>query len=142
MSLFGCSGSYLHVQNDYFTYEDLASKHVGSPDPRKNGLWFGQHLIVQWSVPKECMSKPRLRIELTLRYRNREQLIKNLPLKKRRGTYIYKLMNDDFFEKKGILTYQVKILSGESEVLDTWTHKLWTNLLEIEPVEFDFSDDL
>lgn len=133
----GCSQGRLTIQNDYITHEDLASYHVGSPDFRKEREWFGQRLILNWSVPKNYLKEDNIRIELSLRYRNRERAIKVIPLEESSGTYIYHLMNEDFFAKRGILTYQAKVISGKNEVKDTWTHQLWTDLLDIELMGVD-----
>ncbi|MFT5316924.1 MAG: hypothetical protein ACI8RA_000164 [Chlamydiales bacterium] len=140
ISLVGCSRENLYVQSDYLTHDDLASTHVGSPDPRKEEPWAGQRLIVGWSVPERFLNEPDVRLVLTLRFRNREQAIKSFPLESSSGKYIYRLMNDEFFEKRGVLTYQAKIMSGEDKVLYTWTHQLWTDLLEIEMTELSTSE--
>ena len=132
-----CSSSYLHIQSDYLSHEDLASYHTRGPDERKEKEWFGQRLILSCSVPKEFLDEIDPRIELRMRYRNREQSVKVIPLKKAKGSYTYQLMNKDFFAKKGILTYQAKILSAKDSVKETWTHQLWTDLLDIELLEIN-----
>ena len=93
-----------------------------------------------WSLPREYMSKPELRLELTLRYRNREQVVKRFPLKKRKGQISYRLKNDEFLEKKGILTYRLQVVSDKDQVLETWEHQLWTNLLDVELLDLKVVD--
>lgn len=128
----GCSSERLFVQGSYITHEDLASSHVGSPDSKKDSMWTGQELFVNWSLPKKYLSKPNVRLVLYLRFRNREQEVKTIPIDRCSGVYTYRLLNEDFFNKRGIVTYQAKIVAEEDEVLETWSHQLWTNLLEIE----------
>lgn len=138
--LSSCASERLYVQSDYFSNEDLASFYAKTPDPRQEGKFIGQQLLMGWSLPREYMSKPELRLELTLRYRNREQVVKRFPLKKRKGQISYRLKNDEFLEKKGILTYRLQVVSDKDQVLETWEHQLWTNLLDVELLDLKVVD--
>ena len=132
IGLFGCSREHLFVQSDYMTHDYLASTFVGSPDPMKDQDWIGQRLIVGWSVPKEYLEKRDIRLDLVLRYRNREEAIISFPLVERSGKYVYRLLKDDYREKRGLLTYQARIVAGENEILDKWTHQIWADILDVE----------
>lgn len=138
--LSACASERLYVQSDYFSNRDLASSYAKTPDPRQESKWLGQQLILGWSLPKEYLQKPDLRLELTLRYRNREQVVKRFPLKKRKGQLLHLLKNDEFLEKKGILTYRLQVVAAKDEVLETWQHQLWTNLLDVELMELKIID--
>lgn len=118
----GCSSEYLTIYTDYLSHENLASYYVGTPDPRLNHPPIGQRLILSWSVPKEYED---LHLEMTIRFRNREELQESLCLNRHSGTYIYSLEDEDYFEKKGILTYKVDLYSKD-EIIEEWRHQLWT----------------
>ena len=76
------------------------------------------------------MELPDLHVLAMIRFHNREQITLTIPIERRVDNYIYCLLNEDFFKKEGILTYKVEMYSGDT-VLDTWTHQLWTELIEL-----------
>ena len=129
--LCSCRNSSLTVQTDYLTHKDLASYHVNTPDPRRNISAVGQRLIIGWCIPKNYLSYEDLHLEVTIRYRNREEVVEIFHLLKTRGTYVYTLFNKDYLDKKGILTYKVAIIGGDC-ILEEWRHQIWTDLISID----------
>ncbi len=129
--LSGCSREYLTVYTDYLSHKNLASYRVGTPDPLLNNPPVGQRLIISWSFPKSFLSKDNLHLELKVRFRNREEIKETVAICRASGTYYYYLINQDFFEKGGILTYRVDLI-GDGEVLEEWRHQLWTELILFE----------
>ncbi|HEV8050888.1 MAG TPA: hypothetical protein VGP47_00220 [Parachlamydiaceae bacterium] len=130
-SLCSCHTSSLTVQTDYLTHKDLASYYVNTPDPRQNVSAVGQRLIVCWSIPKCYLNYENLHLEVTIRYRNREEIIEIFHLLKNRGTYVYSLFNEEYIAKRGILTYKVAI-NGGGCILKEWRHQIWTDLISID----------
>lgn len=128
--LFLCSCERLSVHTDYVSIENLASYHVRTPDPLLNNPPVGQRLLATWRLTKSEMDLEDLHLQITIRFGNREQIVQNVPICKIRGTYIYSLLNEDYYKKEGILTYKVELLSGTT-VLETWVHQLWTELIEL-----------
>ena len=136
--LSGCQPSFLNVQTDYLTYKDLASFYVKTPDPRLSACNFGQRLIISWSLPKHFLKKEHLQLEVTLRFRNREEILEIIPIGKQRNTYVYPLLNEDYLEKGGILTYKIDLKDKEN-ILEEWRHLMWTESIEIPySTELDF----
>ena len=129
--LTACTQQKLFVHMDYLSHENLASFHVGTPDPMLNNPPVGQRLIVSWAVPPSYLDFEDLHMEITLRLRNRQQMVKNVEVERRLGTYVLSLLNEDYFQTGGILTYKV-ILVGNGEVLDEFVHQLWTELIVLE----------
>ena len=125
-----CCKKYLTVQTDYLTNKDLASYYVGTPDPRQNCPTVGQRLIVSWVVPKNYLCYTNLRLEVTMRFRNREEHKEIFPISKTRGTYVYTLLNDDYFSSRGILTYKVDLIGGET-IFEEWRHRIWIDLIQV-----------
>lgn len=132
--LCSCCKKYLSVQTDYLTYKDLASYYVDTPDPRRYCPASGQRLIVSWGVPKEYLCYENLRLEITIRFRNREEVIETFQISKTRGTYVFTLLNDDYFSKRGILTYKIDLV-GDGEILEEWRHKIWVDLIQLKAEE-------
>lgn len=129
--LCSCRNCSLTVQTDYLTHKDLASYHVNTPDPRQNVSAVGQRLIIGWSIPKHYLCYKNLHLEVTIRYRNREEVIEIFHLLKNRGTYVYSLLNQDYLAKRGILTYKVAVIGGGC-ILEEWRHQIWTELISID----------
>lgn len=115
----------LHVDSTY-----LASTHVGTPDPRKANPPLGQKLIIDWTVPPELLTQDP-KILLTLIYKNHTQEERTYAISARSGTEVYSLLNKEFEEREGLLTYRAEIVAG-GEVYKEWKHQLWVNLLTFE----------
>lgn len=126
----GCSSEYLTIYTDYLSHENLASYHIGTPDPQLNNPPIGQRLLISWSLPKNYLQKEDLHLDIIIRFRNREELKQNVAIFKSSGTYIYSLLNDEYFEKKGILAYKIDLVTKD-EIIEEWRHQLWTELLKL-----------
>lgn len=129
---FGCTRQVLTVQTEFLSHENLASYHVRTPDPR---LWsppYGQRLIISWHLPAHTGTVPQLQLSIKLRFYNHTEKTELVDLDKNHGFYIYSLLNEDYCETKGILTYKVQLLSC-GKVLEEWRHQLWVELISLEP---------
>ena len=127
----GCSENHLSVYSDFLSHENLASYHVGTPDPMLNNPPVGQRLIVSWSIPKEYLDYEDLHLMLTIRFRNREEFTQKICIHTVSGTYFYKLLNDDYFAVDGIRTYKVELI-GAGCVLEQWRHQIWAELITLD----------
>lgn len=139
--LTGCSATYLSVHTDYLSHENLASYHVQTPDPRLNNPPIGQRLIITWSISQEYLELDDIHLEVTLRFRNSEQITQNLDVFKRRGTYVYQLLNEDYIAKRGILTYKVDLV-GNGQILDQWQHQMWSELIILNSTNTDTTENI
>lgn len=132
--LSGCCGKTISLFSDYLTKENLASFHVETPDPNLCNPPFGQRLFLTWSLKhlkQPCDMYSDLRVQITIRFKNREQIVKEVKLLKNSGTYVYYLLNEDFCRMGGIMTYKA-ILYGDGCPLEEWRHQLWAELIEME----------
>jgi hypothetical protein len=123
-----CHVHRLSVQSQYFTQENLASYHVGTPDPQLNHPSIGQRLLIQWSLSSEEMLNEELILYLKVRFRNHGEEEIQIPLTMKWGTYLYLIKDQKFLEVGGILTYLAEIRS-DSCIIASWKHPLWTNLI-------------
>lgn len=129
--LTGCSCQHLTVQSQYYSHEDLASFYVRTPDPQLNNPPVGQKLIISWRMFKEFKSYQHVSLQFIVRLRNREEIVKTICLNRSRGSYVYSIINDDFFSTGGILTYKVQLV-GDGLILDEWRHQLWNELITFD----------
>jgi len=83
---------------------------------------------MHWNVPCEYN---HVYLELIVRFCNKEQVVKKVFLKKSKGTFFYCLLNEEYFQKGGIKTYRVRLIS-ENSLLEEWRHQLWTELIVFE----------
>ncbi len=61
--------------------------------------------------------------------RNREQIVRCIPLKRANGTTLYKITNKRYCETGGFLTYKVQLFAGGC-LYEEWRHQLWAELIE------------
>lgn len=133
-----CS-SGISVQNQYFSREDLASYKVGTPDPDRNCPPIGQRLLVQWRFTPDVMARGSLELVMTVRLRNYNEERIVIPVRCSRGSYIYELANERYFNSCGVATYKIETVSC-GEVIHVWKHQLWCELITIDQ-ENDTIDD-
>lgn len=112
----------------------LASTYVGTPDPRQECPPEGQLLSISWRIPSEILlQEPELRLHVI--YWNYTEEIFTYPVTKRIGGESYFLLDDEYCEKNGILTYKAEIVTEECGVYLEWKHQLWVNLINPEDEE-------
>jgi hypothetical protein len=128
--LVACQRPVFLVQTDYISHKNLASFYVGTPDPRLNMPSIGQRLIITWILPGEYLSYEDLHLEITIRFRNREEVVEYFDISHARGTYVFSLLNQDYICKRGILTYKFDLVGGGC-ILKEWRHLIWNDLITI-----------
>lgn len=121
--LTGCSQAPLSVFTEYVSVESLPSFQVGTPDPRLYCPDTGEKLHISWGMPVGSCYKD-LEIKLFLRFGNGEDKELNFPLFDKKGTLVYPLLNEDYWNKKGVFTYKIELYADET-LIDTWIHQLW-----------------
>lgn len=129
--LSGCSIHPLTVQTQYLSHEDLASYHIGTPDPSLDNPDVGERLLIQWSLSSAQFKGEDLRLYLKVRFTNHQEEEITIPVEKKKGYYIYNLLNQDYCDTGGILTYLAEIRSGEC-IVAVWKHPLWANLITFD----------
>lgn len=129
--LYSCTSEILKVHSDYLSHENLASYHVGTPDPRLNCPPVGQRLIISWLLPKDYANYSDLYLHLQIRFYDQQQEERWIPIHKRKGDYVFCLINEAYLTRGGIATYQVELKSGEI-CLDQWTHVLWADWIPLK----------
>lgn len=128
--LTSCSSSYLTVYTDYFNDTNLASYYVNTPDPLSDPPPVGQRLIITWMLSKEYRSIENLQLQVTMRFRNHEEISETVDLTDLKGTYVYPLLGEDYVEKRGFLCYKADLVSSGG-VIEEWRHQMWTEAINL-----------
>ncbi len=114
----------LSLQTSYLNRSQLASFHVGTPDPALQQPLLGERLLVQWALPCTMRTYVDLQIILSIRFKNGSEIKKEIVIDKLDGWYEYFLLGQEAVDTGGIVTYKADLL-GDGELLDTWIHQLW-----------------
>jgi len=131
--LAGCSKYFLTVRQISVTPNSLASSHVGSPDPRQNTPPVGQKLVIDWVIPSEILTQEP-KVVLSLVFKNHTEVKKTYPIYYRSGYVVYTLLDEEFYQTGGLLTYRAEIVTGDGEVYRDWKHQLWVSLIHLEDI--------
>lgn len=127
--LTSCLSERLTARMEYLSHRSLASYHVNTPDPYLDDPPMGQQILIRWQLTKECfLSAQPLAVKLTVRFVNNEESVKWMRLNTNSGIITYRLINEEYFLKCGIRTYKVELI-GNDQVLESWHHQLWTELI-------------
>jgi hypothetical protein len=136
-----CSSPPLHLHTAFISKDQLASYHVGTPDPRLMHPDIGQRLVIQWSLPTNLYNYPDLQLVVVLRLANGTEQQLNYPITQtwhsvfhptqHYGTEVFTLLDEEFLTTGGIITYKAKIHSG-SVVLAEWYHCLWNETITVD----------
>jgi hypothetical protein len=125
----GCYKSHLYVQIENIGKDFLASSYVKTPDYRQQNPPTGQRIIVNWCFPKELYSKD-LFIKLTVRFWSNTQVTKNHAILKLFGSKSFFFPSDK--KEDRILTYRIEVFSKEGNLIETWKHQFWTDLIDVD----------
>lgn len=131
--LAGCTQNKLTVFTEYLSIETLPSFIVGTPDPRLYNPDVGEKLHIKWYIPPQEYSCD-LKLELSLHFGNRTEEKVSVDLFTQSGIYIYPLINDAYWEKEGIFSYQVELFSAGT-LIDCWKHLLYTERIKLSDLE-------
>lgn len=116
------------MQNHYLSEDDLASYYVQAPDPMLACPPLGQRLYITWSLPENYMCYKDLYLAGVIRFGNKEEDRWTKLIRNSSGSFMYYLVGDAYFEKKGIQTFVIEVI-GDGQVLEEWRHQLWVELI-------------
>jgi hypothetical protein len=122
----GCHRKHLTARSEAIDCEYLASFYVNTPDPRNNGNFCGQQIVVEWNLPNSDWHRPDLNLVLSMITTNHRFDKVTVPLRSRFGNYIYRLTNECLCEKGAVLTYKAEIYSGNN-LLQCWQQQGWVD---------------
>lgn len=133
----GCtSEKRLVVNNLYITPALLASYYVGTPDPRLECPTIGQRLNIRWNVKDIYHCYHEMYVELHVLYHNNQKASFIISICRPYGHSHYYLLNDEYLCTRGIQSYKVEMY-GDGELIETWQHQLWTNLIDFSQVDLE-----
>lgn len=121
----GCYKNHLYVQQEWVDRNFLASTHIGTPDPRQECPPEGQRLLVAWRFPGYLFDE-QLELVLTVRFWDNTEEVFYQPVEKTRSYAAF------YFYHQRILTYRIQVVNREGEIVETWEHHFWTELIDID----------
>lgn len=136
-----CSRSPLSVRLDYLSHENLASYHVRTPDPRLYNPIIGERLVISWVLPEDQLAAGDITLSVNIRLHDRSAITEEVPVCQATGSFSYTLINDAYFDTKGILSYRAKLIQGDC-VLDEWRHQIWAELIELDVCDTDYDEGM
>lgn len=128
--LASCEKYYLSLRQLPVDASYLASSHVHTPDPRQDHPPHGQKIVLRWSVPPELLDK-KPQIVFHVIYKNHTEKAFVYPIESRMGYKVYSLLDQDYDETGGLLTYRADILTPDHRVYREWKHQLWVDLITL-----------
>lgn len=131
--LVGCYQKHLYVQQEWMDEQFLASTYTHTPDPRQDNPPKGQRLILAWDFPLS-LYKEQLSLITTVRLWDNQEMVYTLPLVRKRGYHVYSFPGNRQ-KKVRILTYKVEVKNARGELIETWKHQLWSNLINVDQAE-------
>ena len=129
-ALVGCNSHYLKVAKVPFDGNSLASTFARSPDPLQSQNLKGEKLYISWKVPVDVDPKG-CEISLQIIYKDLSEEVIKYPLSKRLGTFGFPLIGEKYQETNGFYSYKAEIVNKEGEILDSWQHLMWVNILNL-----------
>lgn len=130
--LSACHRAPLICRSEYLYPEYLASEQINTPDPLRL-CFYGQQVIIYWNVLRLKFDQP-VELVLHVRYGDRSCESMKIDVDQPRGYWIYRLVNQEYWCKEGILAYHVELIQNGC-VLAEWSHHLWAELIEIPTEE-------
>lgn len=126
-SMTACVKRPLKARLESITPAYRASSVVGTPDPLK-ACFCGQQVVVSWKVPKTCK---HLTLFLSYITGNHKFERVQLPIDNYRGAISYRMVNQDYFCRKGILTYKVELYS-QGELISCFKPRSWVEWVDVD----------
>ena len=116
------------MQQECLDASFLASSRIGTPDPRQENPPCGQRLLIAWCFPEDLFLQ-HLTLQVRVRLWDNSEVLEKLVVTTKQS---HKAL---FFPSTGqdrrILTYRIDVTTEEGEVIETWKHPLWTDLIQI-----------
>lgn len=129
--LSGCYKKHLFVQIESIDENFLASTHVNTPDWRQAHPPYGQRIIISWDFPLATYGK-KLSFHITVRFWDNSEEVRTYALTRRLGTKVFYFENKNKTKDRKILTYRIQVLTEKNEIVETWKHQFWTNLIDVD----------
>jgi hypothetical protein len=129
--LTGCDKYYLSLRQVPVDASYLASTQANTPDPRRACPPHGLKIVLQWAVPPEIIEK-KPQIILQVIYKNHTEKTFVYPIDSRLGSKVYTLLDQEYDETGGVLTYRAEIMTPDHQVYREWKHQLWVNLITLD----------
>ena len=123
------SHELVKARSEYLDSSYLASTQVRTPEPCYT-CFVGEQVIVSWNLPQRY-ELDEVTLRLFLRFGDHEVREIVQPISRYRGCRIFRLLNADYWEHEGILSYSVRI-ENDQGVWSRFDHHLWQDIVHID----------
>lgn len=114
------------MQQERIDVHYLASTRVGAPDPRLADPPLGERILIGWDFPKSLFEE-QLTLLVTVRLWDNQETVYKIPVERKRdATDLY------FPSSNKILTYRIQVINKEGQVIETWKHQFWAELIHVD----------
>lgn len=131
--LMSCSRERLTVCTDDVLIENLASHIVQTPDSRKSYPYYGQQIMVSWNLDRS-VNYETSHVLLRIQFACGEDELIDIPCRRPKGYYVYRLMNQDYDARKAILAFIADLYEGE-HFIEEWRHPLFEERIKLDEEE-------
>lgn len=132
----GCQKNFVTVVQEKIHRNLLASSFVDSPDPMQHNPPHGKKLYISWNI-QGAYNFEECRLRISMIFRNHETRTVELAIPRKRGTIVYSLLDQEYYETRGLLAYKVEILTKNEEILALWRHQMWVNIVQLRESDAD-----
>lgn len=130
--LTACTGTrQLAVYNQPINKKYYSSVYAETPDPKVERGEVGQRLIVSWDLPYKQFHKHQWQVRLVVQFGDRTEETFSKEITNFEGDWILKWSGRPFIDKRGIVSYKAELLE-DGQVIDTFQHQLWCELIRLE----------
>jgi len=126
--LTGCYKNHLYVQQESLDINFLASSKIGTPDPTRENPPRGQRLLIRWNFPTDLFER-ELTLHVMVRFWDNSEEEQQVAVETKRSNTA--LAFPLKAARGHILTYRVVAKDGEGQIVSSWNHPLWTELIQI-----------
>ncbi|MFN0065482.1 MAG: hypothetical protein ACKVOH_04515 [Chlamydiales bacterium] len=129
LALLSCTSQrhLVNARSEYLYPDYPASVQISTPPCYD--CFVGQQVISYWRLPSR-FSLENSKLLLSVRYGDHAIEHFERALTERSGYWIYRLLNDEYWCRDGILSYSAKVVHN-GQVIDQWDHHLWQEVIVI-----------
>ncbi len=87
--------------------------------------------MLGWDFPKSLFIQ-ELTLHVTVRLWDQTETTSSLPVQHKRDAVALFFPCSSLDKEKRILTYKIEVVNGKGELLETWKHHFWTELIQLD----------
>ncbi|EPP38078.1 hypothetical protein BOKEGFJH_00441 [Chlamydia avium] len=131
LSLSSCSQPSLSSFTEFIDNDYTAGAQLGIEQGAGHDELFGQQVVVTWSLPYRMQKLLPATLHLSIYYGDGKTEKLTYEVRQLSGYSVYCLKGDDYYNRQGIVSYKVSLLSEDKEIVSR-RHHIWTEVIAID----------